>query len=162
MAVKLTRLTHKIAIQLRLVAESCIIRSFRSRQPVRKLLDTPSSHCFRQGLKWGLMSSWFLSSIELSLCPLWLCWIYGGFLWNYVLTLIRGGRDLDMPTFAHPIKKIPTFFRTPKFITLFIRTSRIYSTSTCLTSLRCILLFGSHLLLCLPTVSFRCFPTKLL
>jgi hypothetical protein len=39
MAAKLTRLTHKIAIQLHLVAESC---SFRSRRPVRKLLDTPS------------------------------------------------------------------------------------------------------------------------
>jgi len=34
MAAKLTRLTHKIAIQLHLVAESC------SRRPVRKLLDT--------------------------------------------------------------------------------------------------------------------------
>jgi hypothetical protein len=34
MAAKLTRLTHKIAIQLHLVAESCTICSFRSRQPV--------------------------------------------------------------------------------------------------------------------------------
>jgi hypothetical protein len=42
MAAKLTRLTHKIAIQLRLVAESCTICSARSRRPVRKLLDTPS------------------------------------------------------------------------------------------------------------------------
>jgi hypothetical protein len=32
MAAKLTRLTHKIAIQLRLVAESCTIRSFRFRR----------------------------------------------------------------------------------------------------------------------------------
>jgi hypothetical protein len=32
----------KIAIQLHLVAESCTICSFRSRRPVRKLLDTPS------------------------------------------------------------------------------------------------------------------------
>jgi hypothetical protein len=31
MAAKLTRLTHKIAIQLRLVAESCIICSSRSK-----------------------------------------------------------------------------------------------------------------------------------
>jgi hypothetical protein len=40
MAVKLARLTHKIAIQLHLVAESCAIssfRSFRSTRPVRKL-----------------------------------------------------------------------------------------------------------------------------
>jgi len=41
MALELTRLTHKIAIQLHLVVESCIIYSFRSRRPVRKLLDTP-------------------------------------------------------------------------------------------------------------------------
>jgi hypothetical protein len=42
MAAKLTRLTHKIAIQLHLVVESCTICSSRSRRPVRKLLDTPS------------------------------------------------------------------------------------------------------------------------
>jgi len=42
MAAKLTRLTHKIAIQPHIVAESCTICSFRSRWPVRKLLDTPS------------------------------------------------------------------------------------------------------------------------
>jgi hypothetical protein len=42
MAEKLTRLTHKIAVQLHLVAEICTICSSRSRWPVRKLLDTPS------------------------------------------------------------------------------------------------------------------------
>jgi hypothetical protein len=42
MAIKLTRLTHKIALPLHLVAESCTICSSRSRRPVRKLLDTPS------------------------------------------------------------------------------------------------------------------------
>jgi hypothetical protein len=42
MAAKLTRLTHKIAIQLQLVAKSCITHSCHSRRPVRKLLDTPS------------------------------------------------------------------------------------------------------------------------
>jgi hypothetical protein len=42
MEAKLTRLTHKIAIQLHLVAESCTICSSRSRRPVRKLLYTPS------------------------------------------------------------------------------------------------------------------------
>jgi hypothetical protein len=41
MAAKLTKLTHKIAIQLHLVAESCTICSSRSRRPVRKLLDIP-------------------------------------------------------------------------------------------------------------------------
>jgi len=42
MAAKLIRLTHKIAIQLHLVAESCTICSLLSRRPVRKLLDTTS------------------------------------------------------------------------------------------------------------------------
>jgi hypothetical protein len=42
MVAKLTRLTHKIAIQLYLVAESCTICSSRSRWSVRKLLDTSS------------------------------------------------------------------------------------------------------------------------
>jgi hypothetical protein len=41
MAAKLTRLTHKIAVQLHLMAECCTICSSRSRRPVRKLLDTP-------------------------------------------------------------------------------------------------------------------------
>jgi hypothetical protein len=42
MAVKLTTLTHKIAIQLHLVAESCSICRSRSRRTFRKLFDTSS------------------------------------------------------------------------------------------------------------------------
>jgi len=42
MAAKLAILTHKIAIQLHLVAETCTIGSSGYRRPVRKLLDTPS------------------------------------------------------------------------------------------------------------------------
>jgi len=42
MAAKLTRLTHKIAIPLHLMAENFTICSSRSRRPVRKLLYTPS------------------------------------------------------------------------------------------------------------------------
>jgi hypothetical protein len=42
MAAKLTRLTHKIAIQLHLVAESCTIFSSLSKWSVQKLLDSPS------------------------------------------------------------------------------------------------------------------------
>jgi len=42
MAIKLIRLTHKIAIQLYLVTESCSIFSSRSRWLFRKLLDTQS------------------------------------------------------------------------------------------------------------------------
>jgi hypothetical protein len=45
MAEKLSRLTHKIAIQLHLVSESCTICSSRSRRTVRKLSDTPSYVC---------------------------------------------------------------------------------------------------------------------
>jgi hypothetical protein len=41
-AVKFIRLTHKITIQLHLVAESYTICGSRSRRPVRKLLDTLS------------------------------------------------------------------------------------------------------------------------
>jgi len=41
MTTKLTRLTHNIAKQLHLVADSCSICSSRSRRSVRKLLDTP-------------------------------------------------------------------------------------------------------------------------
>jgi hypothetical protein len=47
MAAKLTRLTHKIAIQLHLVAKSRIICIFRSRRPIRKLFDTPSYKCLK-------------------------------------------------------------------------------------------------------------------
>jgi hypothetical protein len=50
MAVKLTRLTHRIAIQLHLVAESCTICSSRSSRPVRKLSDTPSCSKSRYSL----------------------------------------------------------------------------------------------------------------
>jgi len=39
---KLTRLTHKIAIQLHLVAESFTVCSSCSRRPVQKHLDGPS------------------------------------------------------------------------------------------------------------------------
>jgi len=42
MATKLIILTHKMATQMHLVAESCTICSSRTRWPVRKLLDTPS------------------------------------------------------------------------------------------------------------------------
>jgi len=42
MAAKLSRMTHKIAIQLHLLAESRTTCSYRSRWPVRKLLDTYS------------------------------------------------------------------------------------------------------------------------
>jgi hypothetical protein len=42
MAAKLATLTHRIVIQLHLVAESCTIFSSRSRRRARKLLDTPS------------------------------------------------------------------------------------------------------------------------
>jgi len=41
MAAKLIKVTHKIKIQLNLMAESCTVCSSCSRQPVQKLLNTP-------------------------------------------------------------------------------------------------------------------------
>jgi len=50
MAPKLTRLTHRIAMQLHLVEQNCITCSSRSRRPVRQLFDTPSHISYiRQG-----------------------------------------------------------------------------------------------------------------
>jgi len=46
MAAKLTTLTHKMAILLHLVAESCTIWSSRSRRPVRKLWIHPRTCTF--------------------------------------------------------------------------------------------------------------------
>jgi hypothetical protein len=54
MAAKLTRLTHKIAIYLHLVAESYTICSSRVRRPVRKLLDTPSCANLSQHFNLGI------------------------------------------------------------------------------------------------------------
>jgi len=45
MVAKLTGLTHKIAIQMHLVAESFTICCSRSKRPVRKLFDTTSRAC---------------------------------------------------------------------------------------------------------------------
>jgi len=41
MVAKVTRLIHKIMIQLHLMAESCTICTSCSRQPVRKLFNSP-------------------------------------------------------------------------------------------------------------------------
>jgi hypothetical protein len=60
MAVNLTRPTHKIAIQLHLVAESCTICSSHSRRPVRKLLSTPSYGVITQTTT--VTAYWFPSS----------------------------------------------------------------------------------------------------
>jgi hypothetical protein len=61
MAAKLTRLTHKVAIQLHLVAESCTICSSRSQRPVRKLLDTPS-YLDPRGKRWGTGEDFIMRS----------------------------------------------------------------------------------------------------
>jgi hypothetical protein len=74
MAAKLTRLTHKIAIQLHLMAESCTICSSRSRRPVRKLLDTPSYWLSSSGVLWfdsrrGLGILLFTTASRMALGP---------------------------------------------------------------------------------------------
>jgi hypothetical protein len=58
MEAKLTRLTHKIAIQLHLVAQSYIICSSCSRRPVRKLLDTPSYVFYVDVKRKNIRSHW--------------------------------------------------------------------------------------------------------
>jgi hypothetical protein len=67
MVAKLTRLTHRIAIQLHLVAESCTICSSHSRWPVWKLLDTPpySICCIRVS---HLKPFWVLSKMNVQNC----------------------------------------------------------------------------------------------
>jgi hypothetical protein len=64
MAAKLTRLIHKIAIQLHLAAESCTICSSRSRRTVRRLLDT--SFSFIRGIFQGFspFSTWRRTQIQ--------------------------------------------------------------------------------------------------
>jgi hypothetical protein len=60
MAVKLTGLNHKVATQLRLVAESCTICSSRSsRRPVRKLLD---AHSYKDQEVWNFMVTVYCST----------------------------------------------------------------------------------------------------
>jgi hypothetical protein len=58
MEAKLARQTHKTAIQLHLVAESCTICSSRFRQPVRKLFDTPSYHVRHYASRWIRRMLW--------------------------------------------------------------------------------------------------------
>jgi len=50
MATKLTRLTHKIVMQLYVVAQSYTVCSYGSRRPVRKLLNISSYHCVMRNL----------------------------------------------------------------------------------------------------------------
>jgi len=74
MAAKLTRLTHKIAIQLHLVAERFTICSARSRWSVRNLLDTPS-HNLRAlscgGMLYTVQPTLLLKSLQIpSQCDL--------------------------------------------------------------------------------------------
>jgi hypothetical protein len=61
MVAKLTKLSHKIVIQLHLVAKSCTICSFCSRWQVWKLVDTPP-HIMLNELgtcSWTLSIYWF-------------------------------------------------------------------------------------------------------
>jgi len=78
MTAKLTRLTHKIAIEVHLVAESCIVRSFRSRWPVRKLLVTPSYTAIRQSWRHLVLTLFnhanYVPSNGKMICQLWILW----------------------------------------------------------------------------------------
>jgi len=73
MAVNLNRLTHKIVVQLHLVAESCTICSCCSRWPVRKLWDTPLYRTNKECGQEVITDPWrkyFLKfwKVKLSLC----------------------------------------------------------------------------------------------
>jgi hypothetical protein len=74
-----TRLTHKIAIQLHLVAESCTICSSLSRRPVRKLMNTPVyTWTVTPGISFTFISVlnrklWLQRYV---LCPLYCLWTY--------------------------------------------------------------------------------------
>jgi hypothetical protein len=63
MAAKLTTLTHKIVIHLRLVPESCTICNSRSRRPVLELLDTPSYFLYAKIAVWWLALPRFLKRV---------------------------------------------------------------------------------------------------
>jgi hypothetical protein len=65
MAAKLTRLTHKMAIQLHVVAESYTICSSRSRWSIRKLLDTLS---YVTSVPWRDVMTSYRSSLEIWNC----------------------------------------------------------------------------------------------
>jgi hypothetical protein len=81
-AAKLTRLTHKIAVQLHVVAESCTICSSRSRRPVRKLLNNPHiglNGTLRHG-KWNVM--WCQHEAN------WDCWPHIRVQWSRWLCLL--------------------------------------------------------------------------
>jgi hypothetical protein len=52
---KFTKLTHKIAKQLHVVAESSTICSSRSRRPVRRLLDIPSHDSICIHILWKIL-----------------------------------------------------------------------------------------------------------
>jgi hypothetical protein len=74
MAAELTRLTHKIAIQLYLVAESCTICSYRSMRPVHRTLFVIKNHAMKtyKGvelpihalLTWALGGEWSTSRLS--------------------------------------------------------------------------------------------------
>jgi hypothetical protein len=68
MAAKLTRLTHKTAIQLQLVAQNCTICSSRSRRPARKLLDTLSySDSVWISMLWDRPQYWRVKLLSVSM-----------------------------------------------------------------------------------------------
>jgi hypothetical protein len=90
MAAKLTRLTHKTAIQLYLVAESFTICSSRSRRPVRKILGT---HSYARMIRWLRTWCFMLSQISWSLCVFCLTQviIFGSFRLKNILQLSLQG-----------------------------------------------------------------------
>jgi hypothetical protein len=74
---KLTRLTHKIAIQLHLVAESCTTWSSRSRWPVRKHLEPLLYVCtLRKNLYIKMYFSSLFKITHIRLFHLFMWWLF--------------------------------------------------------------------------------------
>jgi hypothetical protein len=113
MAAKLIGLTHKIVIQLCLVAESCTIYSFRSRRPVWKLLDTPSYSLLRGApLKYSHQAAMHLAQ---RCCH---CWKLFGtpVVEQLVVSLLHLFECLQYPEIFFPFRQ-----------TLFLKTARSHS-----------------------------------
>jgi len=108
MAEKVIRLTHKIAIQVHLVAESCTIPRSRSRRPVRKLLETMSYSMFTVILfQISLTISWFVGLVNHLMFPPALCWS-SAVLKSLVKGMHQGVKTgtTGLPGFVHPSERV--------------------------------------------------------
>jgi len=108
MAAKLTRLTHKIAIQLHIVSEIYTICSSCFRRPVRKLLDTP---LYKLLVSWdGLENTDMVRSF-----------FWASFETGYIVNMFRRNRTspVNVNTQLHPMPSLRTLRISPLLIHVF-------------------------------------------